>query len=115
MKKVVIIGGGMGGLTLAIALKKKGITVTVHEKYDHYQSQRTGFLIWNYAIKILQELEVPIDEAGAPLEIFEVHGREGQVICEMPIGAISRENGGGRSSTCRHFLQSDTLGPLLYA
>ena len=32
MKKVVVIGGGMGGLTLALALKQKGISVTVHEE-----------------------------------------------------------------------------------
>ena len=93
MNKVVIIGGGMGGLTLALALKQKGIPVTVYEKYDHYQSHLTGFLIWSYAIKVLQELGVPIDEIGTPLEIFEIHSRDGKVLCEMPIGAVSREYG----------------------
>ena len=93
MNKVVIIGGGMGGLTLALALKEMGIPISVYEKYDHYQSHLTGFLIWSYAIKVLQELGVPIDETGTPLEIFEIHGRNGKVLCEMPIGAVSREYG----------------------
>ena len=45
MKKVLIVGGGIAGLVLALSLKKLGISVVVHEKYDHYQNQQTGFLI----------------------------------------------------------------------
>ena len=93
MKKVLIIGGGIAGLTLALSLKKLGIPVVVHEKYDHCQNQKTGFLIWSYAIKILQDLGVPVDEVGAPLESFQIHGRKGRFICEMPIGPVSRLHG----------------------
>ncbi len=91
--KVLIIGGGIAGLTLALALKKHGIPVTVHEKYNHFQNQKTGFLIWSYAIKILQDLGVPVDEVGTPLEAFRIHGRKGRFVCEMPIGAMSRLQG----------------------
>ena len=91
--KVLIIGGGIAGLTLALALKKHGIPVTVHEKYNHFQNQKTGFLIWSYAIKILQDLGVPVDEVGAPLEAFRIHGRKGRFVCEMPIGSVSRLHG----------------------
>ena len=93
MKKVLIIGGGIAGLTLALSLKKLGIPVVVHEKFDHYQNQQTGFLIWSYAIKILQDLGVPVDEVGAPLESFQIHGRKGRFVCEMPIGSVSRLHG----------------------
>ena len=93
VQKVAIIGGGVAGLTLALALQRHGIRVSVHEKYDHYQSQSTGFLIWSYAIKILQDLDVPVQNFGAPLEVFRMHGRKGQPVVDMPIGAVSRRNG----------------------
>ncbi|MCP4461796.1 MAG: NAD(P)-binding protein, partial [Planctomycetaceae bacterium] len=57
-RKVCIIGGGVGGLTLALSLQQRGIPCRVFEKYDHFQHHRTGFLIWSYAIKILQTLDV---------------------------------------------------------
>ena len=93
MKKVLIIGGGITGLTLALPLKKLGISVVIHEKYNHYQNQKTGFQIWSYAIKILQDLGVPVDEVGAPLEALRIHGRKGRFVCEMPIGSVSRLHG----------------------
>ena len=93
LNKVVIIGGGIGGLTLALALQKKGIAVAVHEKHDRFQQHRTGFLIWSYAIQSLLEIKVPVEKAGAPLEVFEIHGRTGQLVSEMPIGEISRMHG----------------------
>ncbi len=93
IQRVAIIGGGVAGLTLAIALKRQGFRVSVHEKYSHDQSHPTGFLIWSYAIKILQDLDVPIDTCGAPLEVFRIHGRKGQALVDMPIGPISRRHG----------------------
>ena len=104
MKKVLVIGGGIAGLTLALALKKVGISVVVHEKYNHYQNQKTGFLIWSYAIKILQDLGVPVDEVGAPLEAFRIHGRKGRFVCEMPIGSVSRLHGANSYEVNRYRL-----------
>ncbi|MDG2012660.1 MAG: FAD-dependent monooxygenase, partial [Pirellulaceae bacterium] len=92
-RKIGIVGGGVGGLTFALALRKRGVPCRVFEKYDHFQHHRTGFLIWSYAIKILQALDVAVEEAGAPLEYFEIFGRKGQPVTRMPIGAVSREHG----------------------
>ena len=112
MKKVLVIGGGIAGLTLALALKKVGISVVVHEKYNHYQNQKTGFLIWSYAIKILQDLGVPVDEVGAPLEAFRIHGRKGRFVCEMPIGSVSRMHG-ANSYEVNRFRLSELLSGMV--
>lgn len=112
VQKVAIIGGGVAGLTLALALQRHGIRVSVHEKYDHYQSQSTGFLIWSYAIKILQDLDVPVQNFGAPLEVFRMHGRKGQPVVDMPIGAVSRRNGAESYEVNRRRL-SQTLAAMV--
>lgn len=112
MKKVLIIGGGIAGLTLALSLKKLGIPVVIHEKYNHYQNQKTGFLIWSYAIKILQDLGVPVDEVGAPLEAFRIHGRKGRFVCEMPIGPVSRLHGANSYEINRYRL-SELLSKMV--
>ena len=112
MKKVLIIGGGIAGLTLALSLKKLGIPVVIHEKYNHYQNQKTGFLIWSYAIKILHDLGVPVDEVGAPLEAFRIHGRKGRFVCEMPIGSVSRLHGANSYEINRYRL-SELLSKMV--
>ena len=112
VSKVVIIGGGVAGLTLAIALKRHGIRVSVHEKYDHYQSHSTGFLLWSYAIKILEDLGVPVQDFGAPLEVFRLHGRKGQPVLDMPIGEVSRRNGADSYEVNRRRL-SQTLAAMV--
>ena len=104
MKKVLVIGGGIAGLTLALALKKVGIPVVVHEKYNHYQNQKTGFLIWSYAIKILQDLAVLVDEVGVPLEAYRIHGRNGRFVCEISIGSVSPLHGANSCSVNRYCL-----------
>lgn len=116
LKRAVIIGGGIGGLTLALALRKKGVEAKVFEKHDHYQNHRTGFLIWSYAIKVLQELDVPVEKVGAALEVFEIYGRQGQELAQMPIGQVSRESGADSYEINRLRLikwMSDMVGPDL--
>lgn len=118
LKRAVIIGGGIGGLTLALALRKKGVEAKVFEKYDHFQQHRTGFLIWTYAIKVLQELDVPVEKVGTPLEVLEVYGRKGQALAEMPIGQVSREYGADSYEINRRGLiklMSEMVGPNLAA
>jgi 2-polyprenyl-6-methoxyphenol hydroxylase-like FAD-dependent oxidoreductase len=40
---VVIVDGGVGGLTVAAALHRAGVAVEVHEKFDHPPARQTGF------------------------------------------------------------------------
>ena len=54
MSKTVIIGGGVAGLSLAIALRKKGREVVVCEREERSHSNGHAFLIHPEAMRVLE-------------------------------------------------------------
>jgi 2-polyprenyl-6-methoxyphenol hydroxylase-like FAD-dependent oxidoreductase len=54
-KRIIIIGGGIGGLMTAIALNKKGISATVYEKTSSHNPNGAGLSLWANATKLLDE------------------------------------------------------------
>jgi FAD-dependent urate hydroxylase len=94
--KVVVAGGGIGGLTAALALQRAGVEVEVHERYDHLQSRATGFTIWSYAIRHLLDLGVDpatLARLGSAIEVTEIRSRHGRLLEALPVGEVSRRLG----------------------
>lgn len=58
MKKVVIIGAGIGGCATAIAFAQKGWSVTVIEKLKTILTEGAGILLYSNALKTLESLDV---------------------------------------------------------
>jgi 2-polyprenyl-6-methoxyphenol hydroxylase-like FAD-dependent oxidoreductase len=115
VQKVVVAGGGVGGLTVALALSKAGIEVEVHEKYDHLQSRATGFTIWSYAIRHLLDLGVDGDtlaRLGSPIEFTDIRSRHGRLIESLPVGEVSRRLGAPTYDIQRHGLQEALIEAL---
>ncbi|HYB02565.1 MAG TPA: FAD-dependent monooxygenase [Ktedonobacteraceae bacterium] len=54
--KAIIIGGGIGGVTAAIALKQAGLDVTVYERAEELQEVGSGLPLWTNALRALYEL-----------------------------------------------------------
>ena len=96
IEKAVIVGAGIGGLTAAVGLHRRGVPVEVYEKYPGAQKHTTGFTLWSYAIGRLAALGLGPDEmshVGSPVEITEIRNQEGRVISTMPVGEVSRKLG----------------------
>ena len=84
-KNAVIAGAGVGGLTAALALHRRGIPVSVYEKHGGLQHHTTGFTLWSYAIARLAELGIGAPElegVGNPVEVMEIrnHFRKLRII-----------------------------------
>ena len=56
--KVIIIGGGPGGLAAAIALKRAGFEATVYERAGRVRETGSGLTLWPNAMKALTILGV---------------------------------------------------------
>jgi 2-polyprenyl-6-methoxyphenol hydroxylase-like FAD-dependent oxidoreductase len=106
VERVVIVGGGVGGLTTALALQRVGIEVEVHEKYPQLAGRATGFTLWSYAIKHLQDLGLDDPtRIGSPIEVTEIHNQNGDLIEAMPVGEVSAKLGAPSCDVNRRDLQ----------
>jgi 2-polyprenyl-6-methoxyphenol hydroxylase-like FAD-dependent oxidoreductase len=115
LERVVIVGGGVAGLTLALALKQAGVDAEVHEKYDHLQGRTTGFTIWSYAIQQLVSIgmeEEALDRIGSEIEVTEVRLQDGTLIGEMPVGEASRDLGAPSYDLGRRDLQEQLIAAI---
>ena len=94
---VLIIGGGIGGLTLAIALDRAGIRCEVFERAPELKEVGAGVGVWMNAMKVLDRLGVGerIREIGQPLQIAELCSEKGHVLSRTDIAKILGEPDAG--------------------
>ncbi len=88
--KIVILGAGIGGLTTAIALRKKGFkNISIYERRKKATTIGAGLMLWSNATKILHELELmtEIEKVGGQLEKMQRWTKN-----EVFLGAINISN-----------------------
>ncbi len=74
MKTISIIGGGIGGLTTAIALKQKGFQVRIFEQSPVLKPVGAGIILANNAMQVYQKLglEDRIAQAGNHISVASI-------------------------------------------
>ena len=83
---VAIIGGGIGGVALAIALKHRGIPFTLFERDSGFSTRSQGYgLTLQQASKAIEGLGIFTLEQGIISTRHVVHTTEGKVIGEWGI------------------------------
>jgi salicylate hydroxylase len=87
---MLIAGGGIGGLALALALARRGRSSTVLEQRDAFATAGAGIQLGPNGVRVLQRLGVA--EALRPLvgepEGIRVHdGRTARALTTLPLGA----------------------------
>jgi FAD-dependent urate hydroxylase len=91
----VIIGGGIGGLTAAIALRRVGLDCTVYERAPELREVGAGISLWTNATRVLSRLGVgeAVEAVATPLRQSEIRTWDGRLLSEMDLGTLQTEFG----------------------
>ena len=84
--RILVIGGGIGGLTAAIALSARGHRVTVIERDPDWSVYGVGIIQQGNVIRAMAELGV-IDDylgAGVGFDHVAVHAPDGTMVARVP-------------------------------
>jgi FAD-dependent urate hydroxylase len=95
LKRVIIIGGGIGGLCAAISLRRIGLDVMVYEQAEELRAVGAGLTIWANAIKALRKLGVAdaVIKAGSKIERGELRTSTGRVLSRSHPGELEQRFG----------------------
>lgn len=93
--RVLVVGGGVGGLTLAIALEQAGIEVAVFDTAPDPLVVDGGITVWSNAMRVLDRLGVgeSVRAHGVHVEQMEHRTDDGRLLATWPIGDIGRKHG----------------------
>ena len=87
---VVIIGGGLAGLSLSILLRREGLGVLVLEKDNYPRHKVCGEYISMESWPFLEQLGLPLEEMQLPritrLEVTDVRGKG--LTMDLPLGGF---------------------------
>src|SRR5581483_3257232 len=112
--KILIAGGGIGGLTASIALAQQGLSATVLERSHFSEESGAGIQLGPNATRLLDRLGLAeaIREVGfRPAGLFIFDGLSGRRLATMPLGAYAEARYGAPYLT----LHRADLHAALYA
>lgn len=111
---VLIVGGGIGGLAAAVALRKVGITVDVFERAPEIHEVGAALSIFSNAVKALREmgLEEQVLSLGPELWRTRFLSSSGEVLSSTNVESISEECGAASIMVHRAELQQMLLNEL---
>src|SRR6185295_6410191 len=91
MMDVIVVGAGIGGLSLALSLHQAGIKVRVYESVSNPAPLGVGINLQPTAVRELTELGLgdELPKAGIALDRLGLFNKFGQLISEEPRGLLA--------------------------
>ena len=88
---VLIVGGGIGGLTLALALHARGLSCRVYEAAPEFRPLGVGINMLPHAIRALTAmgLQPALERHGVEAREFAYFNRHGQAVFAEPCGRFA--------------------------
>jgi 2-polyprenyl-6-methoxyphenol hydroxylase-like FAD-dependent oxidoreductase len=83
-----IIGGGIGGMTTAVALRQFGYNVTVYERASAQTEAGAGMMLWANAMRVLLELGLveKVKPMSGAINQFLVRTSNGKILMNIATG-----------------------------
>jgi len=95
--KVVVVGGGIGGLTAAVAMQRAGMDVTVFERAPDLKRVQVGggIHLWHNAMRAYQEIGLAdaVAAVGSELKRSEFRNWKGDLLASWPVDELAKELG----------------------
>jgi FAD-dependent urate hydroxylase len=106
--KVIVAGGGIGGLSVAIALRRAGFDVTAFERVAELREVGAGLLLAANAQKALGKLGLAeaVAHLGTPASAGEIRSWRGEVLASIPASELERRVGAPSAAVHRADLQA---------
>src|SRR5476651_343585 len=85
--KLIIAGGGIGGIATALALHRAGIDFRLFEQAPTFTEVGAGMSLWPNATRILHSLGVldAVAAQGEEVTQFNLQRPDGRMLAELPM------------------------------
>jgi FAD-dependent urate hydroxylase len=112
-RRALIVGGGIGGLAAALALRQAGLAVDVFERAPEIKEVGAGIAIWANAIHALAALHLTdaIRDWSVPYSVDGLRAWNGRVLSQLSTATLEKKI--GTLAVVVH--RADLLGVLLNA
>src|SRR5215467_2650119 len=90
IETVLVVGGGMAGLTTAAALHQHGLTVELVERRETWQAAGAGFLVHANGMRMLAALGLAagVEQAGAVVSRWQFCDEQGEVLSDTDLEVL---------------------------
>ena len=87
---ILVVGGGVAGLTTAAALHRCGFTVEVIERRQTWQALGAGFLVHANGMRALRSLDLAasVERAGAVVRRWQFCDEQGDLLSETDLETL---------------------------